>query len=1052
MKKLLTKILGITAGIAMAVGIGAGIALSNNRTVKKVEALANGDVFERISNVSDLSDGDEIIFVNQAETYACGTTQNTNNRTPVEIDVEDHTYTYSSSDSVQVFVVKINEDDFGFHTGSGYIYSASSSNNNLKTNSTASSTSPDGTFAWNLTASSNVFDIVNKTNTDYYLAFNGTSYFSQYKKDQIKPYIFKKTSSAPEVDEVFVSLNKSNLVLDLNASLPNSLTATAVTSGSATNGLTAISSNPSVATVSTATPSSGVAFTITAVSVGLTNITVKSSWDENVSASCAVNVVDTTPRIVNFKKANSLSSGQKVLITTVVDGDYYYLPSTSVNSNPTKTACTFNSTYQMITGVDANMAFSVSGDSDGWEFSNAYGDYLKVPSNGTNVRVNSGTHAFTATQVTHGFYLQSTTYTNRFLGIYTGGTEWRAYTSRTADNYKGTDNEYNCDWIDFWVEAKTIQTISGSSSAFTDQTVALSSNATSPAWSIVAGDTTAEGAAVTAAGVVSASGAGSVKVKAVHDDYEDAYFTITFTVRPSEPFITPTKLSTSGYSGQNETVSFTYDHLTGELSVESDDTEVVTVSNLSASAGSGTVRLNFISEGTTDVKFYGGENHLATIGVSVSTSTVTITGLAARDSVQLASNLDLGSTISVVATGSCSSDLTWTSSNGDIATVDEDGVVTGVAQGTVNITVKADDYPSATMTCAVTVAHKKTINLATGYNIANPGSTQSELSTIEVNDYELNILNCHNNNGSYAYMMFATKDLGTDNIISNKTPMPGEISKIVFNIKSNSSGTAVYKATLSDSEVTSKVTSDTYSHTGVGQLIITADPNDDLRYFGISCSTSGSNGQLESIDIYYREPTAKEIISEIDTLSSLSYSGYTKVSEDNYTFTDLLIRYGGFISQDLWEGLDDIQAYGVILSTGNEEIEDLYNAAKNAENTVEAALGAIVNNTTIKRFNSALSLSKTHPAEATTAQKTYMGVDTEETYYIWTLGKGISSEHLTTVYNVVAYIIFDDDIVFFDAAKESAKTLASDLLDNNVYEESDFGGSLKYLADLSVLP
>ena len=89
-------------------------------------AASDNDVFTRISSVSNLSDGDEIIFVNQEETHACGTTQNTNNRTPVAIITNNHTYTYSSDDKVQVFVVKTNSNGkFGFHTGSGYIYSAS---------------------------------------------------------------------------------------------------------------------------------------------------------------------------------------------------------------------------------------------------------------------------------------------------------------------------------------------------------------------------------------------------------------------------------------------------------------------------------------------------------------------------------------------------------------------------------------------------------------------------------------------------------------------------------------------------------------------------------------------------------------------------------------------------------------------------------------------------------------------------------------------------------------------------------------------------------------
>lgn len=152
-----------------------------------------GQVFSRISAVTDLADGDEIIFVNQAETYACGTTQNTNNRTPVAISVTSHSYTYNASDNVQVFVVKKNNNGkYGFHTGTGYIYSASSSKNNLKTNTTAVTTAPLGTSAWSLSVSNYVFSCTNVTNTSYYLAFNGTSYFSQYSSGQSKPYIYKK--------------------------------------------------------------------------------------------------------------------------------------------------------------------------------------------------------------------------------------------------------------------------------------------------------------------------------------------------------------------------------------------------------------------------------------------------------------------------------------------------------------------------------------------------------------------------------------------------------------------------------------------------------------------------------------------------------------------------------------------------------------------------------------------------------------------------------------------------------------------------------------------
>ena len=227
-------------------------------------AVSNGDVFERISDATSLADGDEVIFVNQAETYACGTTQNTNNRTPVSITVTDHTYTYSSSDNVQVFVVKKNGNNFGFHTGSGYIYSASTSNNYLKTNTTAASTAPTKTSAWTLSATNSVFSVKNVTNTSYYLAFNGTSYFSQYKSGQSKPYIYKKravvapaytiTAQSNNVEYGTVSLDGLTITGSPNEGCRYATPAYTVTSGTA-----AVSQNGNTFTV---TPSSDCTITI----------------------------------------------------------------------------------------------------------------------------------------------------------------------------------------------------------------------------------------------------------------------------------------------------------------------------------------------------------------------------------------------------------------------------------------------------------------------------------------------------------------------------------------------------------------------------------------------------------------------------------------------------------------------------------------------------------------------------------------------------------------------------------------------------------------------
>lgn len=196
MNKLFTKIAAIVLGATMATGVGVAVA-SNTRESTEAYA-ATGDIYEKVTSASDIADGDLVIFVNQDGTQACGTTQNTNNRTPVNITLSDSKYTKTSSDDVQEFAVKAGSTSgqFGFHTGTGYIYSASSSKNYLKTNTTAATTKPSDTSAWTISISSGVATVLNATNTSYYLAFNGTSYFSQYKTGQSKTTIYKKSSTS----------------------------------------------------------------------------------------------------------------------------------------------------------------------------------------------------------------------------------------------------------------------------------------------------------------------------------------------------------------------------------------------------------------------------------------------------------------------------------------------------------------------------------------------------------------------------------------------------------------------------------------------------------------------------------------------------------------------------------------------------------------------------------------------------------------------------------------------------------------------------------------
>ena len=287
-------------------------------------------------------------------------------------------------------------------------------------------------------------------------------------------------------------------------------------------------------------------------------------------------------------------------------------------------------------------------------------------------------------------------------GMLVNGTNFGGYALSNEESYKYM-NIYSV------VAAKTLSSIALSGSYPTSFTVGDTfSHAGMTVTATYDDSSTAD---VTSSATFSGYNMSTAGNQTVTVSYEEGNVTKTATYgitvsAATSPYITPAKASTSGYTGQNETLSFTYGNLTSTLGVSSSNTSVVTVGTPSASAGSGTVQINFVGAGSTTVKFKDGSTELASVSVSVTASSVTITGLAASSSVYIGKTLNLGSTITVTATGVYSSDVTWESDDDSIATVSAAGVVTGVSDGTVDITVTSDDYPSATMTCSVTVSEQ----------------------------------------------------------------------------------------------------------------------------------------------------------------------------------------------------------------------------------------------------------------------------------------------------------------------------------------------------------
>lgn len=148
--------------------------------------------------------------------------------------------------------------------------------------------------------------------------------------------------------------------------------------------------------------------------------------------------------------------------------------------------------------------------------------------------------------------------------------------------------------------------------------------------------------------------------------------------------------------GETKKVTVTYDpsNARGKVSFTSGSTNVATVDGAGnvtgVSAGSATITASF--------------------GTHSDTCTVTVTNIAVTNVTLNKTTLALaaGANEKLVATidpaNATIKDITWSSSDTDVATVDQTGKVVAVATGSATITATSDDNSSKKATCTVTVA------------------------------------------------------------------------------------------------------------------------------------------------------------------------------------------------------------------------------------------------------------------------------------------------------------------------------------------------------------
>ena len=153
--------------------------------------------------------------------------------------------------------------------------------------------------------------------------------------------------------------------------------------------------------------------------------------------------------------------------------------------------------------------------------------------------------------------------------------------------------------------------------------------------------------------------------------------------------------------GENETLTTDY---TGEeaLTWSTSDAEVATILN-------GKVTAVKEGEATITVKFTNYPDVKDTCAVTVSAAEPVDPGTdpEAPTSIKLNKNsleLEVDATETLTTDYTGEEALEWSSSNEDVATVDENGLVTAKAEGEATITVKFTNYPEVKDTCTVTVS------------------------------------------------------------------------------------------------------------------------------------------------------------------------------------------------------------------------------------------------------------------------------------------------------------------------------------------------------------
>lgn len=328
--------------------------------------------------------------------------------------------------------------------------------------------------------------------------------------------------------------------------------------------------------------------------------------------------------------------------------------------------------------------------------------------------------------------------------------------------------------------------------------------------------------------------------------------------------------------------------------------------------------------------------------VTVEDITITISMKEATIDISESSTLQLSATDSRNMGG-----YTWESSNTEVATVDQDGLVTAKGQGTATITVSKGN---ASDTCALTVkAPEDYYLLEKGKNnvvFNNPGHWYYFSSMSDLSGYHANgkvVLENKSNKSAEHYLRYIPKDLKVGDIVS-----------VSFDVESSVDGLLRFGATTAEDEVYFVPVEANVSKTiTIDAVSVTTDKPFNITMAKEATLTSFMSGPytLKVTDLVTKPALAIKTTTPSNvTNKTIS----TKLNEGDVN----LVAVGGENEETTWESSNTEVATvnnGVVtpVSGGVTII-----TAKNGELSASVTVNVIASTLTLSKSNVVLNLEK----------------------------------------------------------------------------------------------